>query len=596
MNDLTEYLKKAFKYKNNGDYKKSIDYFYKALAIDNQSSEIMAELACLYSKLCQYDRAISFYEQIILQDSSNYYVKLQLALLCKSIKDYKRAEEILVKLFENGYELKIVASELFHILSINRNYEKIILYFNKCSNKLSDSIIFYYVALAYSKIGKEDIADEFYKKSFSIDEHNILSGKNVARFLFEKGHIDSSESLALNLLKLSEDSELLYLLAEIAYTKFDIDSAIKYYSYAIKVNSQNALYYFKLAIAFSLKGFFKEAEESYCKAISLEPENTLYNYALAYMYYMNKKMDLSERLVDYILTIDPENSQALSLKVLLLIDKKEIATAGKIIEELDLQQYKDDFVYYVQSIYYSNINLLDKSVDRILKAIKLNSQSIEYKYQLANLKYNIEDYETSIELCDEIIGLNPKYIQSYILLSKINLIKKEYEKVRSYIRIVLELDKNVAEAYYILAEVNFLLQEYNEALENYKIAVSINPGVEEYYARVALCYYLSGDYECAYFYYKEAAEFDITNADYRYYMAKCSIEYNDVENALSNFSLMKRLAPANIKYITEYADYVASIGRKNRAVAILNSLVKEVNSIEEKEKVKKYIKNLKKGS
>ena len=48
MNDLKEYLKSAFEYKNNAEYKKSIDYFYKALAIDNESSEIMAELAFLY--------------------------------------------------------------------------------------------------------------------------------------------------------------------------------------------------------------------------------------------------------------------------------------------------------------------------------------------------------------------------------------------------------------------------------------------------------------------------------------------------------------------------------------------------------------------
>ena len=60
-NELTSYLKKAFEYKNIKDYKKAIDYFYKALAIDNESMEIMHELAFLYSKICKYDRAANFY-------------------------------------------------------------------------------------------------------------------------------------------------------------------------------------------------------------------------------------------------------------------------------------------------------------------------------------------------------------------------------------------------------------------------------------------------------------------------------------------------------------------------------------------------------
>jgi tetratricopeptide (TPR) repeat protein len=70
-NNLTEFLKTAFEYKNNGDYKNSIDYFYKALAIDNESSEIMSELALLYTKLNQYDRALSFYEQILSRNPNN---------------------------------------------------------------------------------------------------------------------------------------------------------------------------------------------------------------------------------------------------------------------------------------------------------------------------------------------------------------------------------------------------------------------------------------------------------------------------------------------------------------------------------------------
>ena len=133
------------------------------------------------------------------------------------------------------------------------------------------------------------IFKDYFKKSFSIDKDNIEAGIKVVDFLIDKGQIQEAEQIVLNLLKSSEDDKLLYLLAEINYIKSNYDNALKYYSYAIKANPQNALYYFKIAIIFSVKGFFKEAEEAYCKATTIEPNNILYNYALAYLYYMNGK-------------------------------------------------------------------------------------------------------------------------------------------------------------------------------------------------------------------------------------------------------------------------------------------------------------------
>ena len=356
------------------------------------------------------------------------------------------------------------------------------------------------------------------------------------------------------------------------------------------------MYYFKAGIAFSLKGFLKEAEECYSSAMAIEPEKLEYSLALAYLYYLIRKFDLLEKIIDKILIIDSENIMALSLKLILLIKENESVEAEKVIEKIIDKENKTDFVYYALAKYYEKLNIWEKAVISIKRAIEINPSSIEYLYKLAEYNFNLLKYEDCIKICNNIILVNPKYVQVYILLAKINMHKGSFDEVKQNINKIFLLDKNISEAYYILAEVNFIQKNYDKALENYKIAVSMNPGQEKYYAKIAKCYYLLENYKTAYSYYKEASDIDITNPDYKYYMAKCSINNNDEENALSNFSIMKRLAPANIKYITEYADYVASKGKINRAVSILNSLVKELNNTEEKEKIKKYIKNLKKGS
>ena len=67
--EITDYIRSAFEYKELKNYKKAVDYFYKALTMDSNSSEIMCELAFLYEKLNNVDSLIYFIyiiEEVIL--------------------------------------------------------------------------------------------------------------------------------------------------------------------------------------------------------------------------------------------------------------------------------------------------------------------------------------------------------------------------------------------------------------------------------------------------------------------------------------------------------------------------------------------------
>ncbi len=592
VSELTEHLKTAFEYKNNGDYKQSIDYFYKALAIDNESTEIMSELASLYSKLCRYERSISFYEQILQKDNENNDAKYKLAYLLKITKDYKRAEEILTELYNAGFNIEETAVELFFIMVYNHKYGRIITSFNKYSKRLKNSSALYFVALAHSELGNKNTADEFFRKSFNNDEKNILPGIEIANRLLEKGKKEEAKQFANRLLKYTEDDRIYYLLAEIEYSDGNLENAIKYYSYAIKINPKKAKYYFRLALTFSLKGFFKEAEESYCKAINLDSGNETYNYALAYMYYITAKYELAEKITDYLLYRNPDNMQAVSLKILILTENNKNQFAGKLIEKLEQEINKDDFAYYSQAIYYSKLNLWEKASEAIREALKLNKDSLEYNYQSAKFNYELGKADEAKHICEKILKENPKYIQAYILLSKICYAQKDYIKAQSLINKVMELDKNIAEAYSLNAAIYIEQKNYEKAIEQYKIAASISPDNEEYYAKIAECYYKSEQYKDAYAYYKEAADFNITMAKYRYYMAKCSELTNDNENALSNYSFAKRLAPSNTEYLKDYAQFLYKIGKKRDAVNLLKSIKKQM-STEAAEDIKSLIKKYK---
>ena len=299
-------------------------------------------------------------------------------------------------------------------------------------------------------------------------------------------------------------------------------------------------------------------------------------------------------MADYILSLDKENISAVALKVLLLINNKELALAKIYVEKISNSVSKDDFAFYVQSLYYSKLNIWDKAIEAISKAIDKNPNSIDYKYELAKNYFHSGKANEALNVCNEIIDKNNKYIQAYILKAKIALDNGEITLADELASVAMKLDINMPEIHLIKGIVSYFSQNYEKALENFKTAVSIKPDFEVSYAWVAKTYFMLEDYQDAYSYYKEAADLNMSNAEYRYYMAKCSIFLNDKENALSNFSVMKRLSPMNIDYAEEYAEYLSMTGNKKAALDVLKSTLKLVSNQDEKEKIKKIIENFKK--
>ncbi len=591
MENITDYIKEAFAYKNSGEYKKAIDYFYKALAIDNESSEILLELANLYTLLFQYDRAIGLYEQILEKDSLNDEAKYSYALLLNKIKQTDKAEKLFLELCNEKYELLSSAKFLFEIYSNKAEWKKIIDLFNQNQNSLKNSEMFYLVGNAYKNEGNTVQANVFFKKSFELDNKNINAGIEVINIYLEDGKTEEAENLAKELLKTSENDKLFCALGDIAYSKSDLNTAINNYSFAIKLNDKNASYYFKLGLVYSVKGFYQEAEESYCYAIDLDSENEIYNYGLAFLYYSAKKYDLALRVLDLILNKDKENAQAITLKSIILMIQNAIAEAGELIAKLD-SNIKDDFALFAQALYYSKIFMYDKAISTIEKAIKINPYSLDYKIELASYNYKLSQFETAYDICEEIIKGNDKYLAAYILQIKILYKQKKFDKIQEKVIKIKSLDRNNPDMYYILGEISYNNEDFDKALENFKIAVSIQPQNDKYYIMVGNCYYKLGLYEDAYYYFKEASEINLANANNYYMMAKCAESTGNNETALSHFSVMKRLAPQNIEYIKDYALFLNSYKGKKAAAVVIKSAMKTIDKTE-KEELKDFLKKIK---
>ena len=591
MEELNQYIKEAFEHKNRGSLKEAINYFYKALTVDNDSVEIMKELSLLYSQLNQNERAISFCEQILTKRPEDYEIRFFMCKLYEKLSDYEKAQENLMILIDNNENVVEATEELFLVLKKLNNPKKIIEIYKSNEAVLNSSIIYYFVAWANSELNNNTEAEYYYKRSFEIDPYNTESGSKVANLLFNKGEYAETEKILIKLLEYSENDKIYYLLGELSYLKNVFDDAIKYYILAIKLNENNSEYYYKLGSAYMEKGFFIQAEENYSKAIILDPDNILYNYTLAYLYIVDKKYSLARKTVDFILTLDSFNIQALSLKLNILLQCDDFSEVGTLAEKIIKSEEKTEQAYYVLALYYSKMQVWNNAIENIKNAIKYNETSCEYKQELSSYYFEINDIEDAKVLCEEILKINNKYIDAYILLSKIYFRLNDYEKVHENINKAMSLDMNIPEIYYIKGQLFEKTGNKEKAIENYKTALSMSPKNIVYYKSTAHCYYDMNDYKSAYDYYKEASTIEMIDGECHYFMAKCADNNGEKELAISNYSMARRLSPLNVQYLEDYAKALSLQNKKKQAISIVKNSMK-LFSDEDKQKLKKLINKL----
>ena len=68
---IKDLLQEAFALKASGHYKHAIEIFYKALELDNSSSELLLEIADLYDRIGNKEKALSYIEQILDKDPTH---------------------------------------------------------------------------------------------------------------------------------------------------------------------------------------------------------------------------------------------------------------------------------------------------------------------------------------------------------------------------------------------------------------------------------------------------------------------------------------------------------------------------------------------
>ncbi len=320
-------LQEGFTLKNRGHYKRAIEVFYKALEEDNSSTELLLEIADLYYKMQNEEKALGYIEQIL--DKNPEHIE---------------ALKLLEKIFIDKNALPEAEQTAKNIYCISRNLSDLVRIL-KLLNKQGkfDEIFEYNIENPDAEIYLEQARAFYNKKEFEKSEELLYKAlekepdnQDILLTLGQVYYVRNKKDKCIELLnKLSEDNEnpeLLNFCGAVESYQGNFKAAKDFVMRAIKLAPKNDEYYFNLANIYFKQGDTTFAKQYYNHAITLCPDNRNYHFALANLYYSEKHYKRAlEELQDNFF-------EANLLKAIILYDTGYLALARKELNVLAQEQ------------------------------------------------------------------------------------------------------------------------------------------------------------------------------------------------------------------------------------------------------------------
>ena len=572
-----QFLKQAFQLQSEKHYKSAIEALYKALCIEPENIEILSQISHLYFLLNNFERSLEYAEKILELSPEHAPTLLIMIKIFKISNEFQKAKELAEKLFNSN---PTEENFLLYIELLNQcgEYEKMLSVVERTASKNMSEKVLSLKAYANLKLNKVGTAIDILTAILRLYPNNYDAKLYLGIVFYNQGRLEDAEKMFNKILDNQQCDKSYNYLGLISIDRYQIAKAIDYFQFAVKISPTNSIYQFNLGTAYSLNGWFLEAENAFKKALSIEPENVIYSYSLSYLYYQQNDYKKALEKLEDTLKINPAYADAVILKSLICARSGDIVNSKNNLLSLLNKEKNNDFLYYALAMVYKYIPIYKDAINYLQQALFIKPESLEYLSELADCYAETGDYKVAQDIIAKVLYLNKHFIYAHLLKAKIELKQGEYQTALKIVENVLKLDNSSAEAYKYLSMIYAAQGLKNKSIEAAKTAVTLQPANKDYYVYLASLYFDAQEYENAFLYYKEASILDDANIEWLYKAAISADKNNDFQNAALYYSYALRIDPFNNLIIYEYVDLLVRNNKVKQAIKLLKMKIASVDS------------------
>jgi tetratricopeptide (TPR) repeat protein len=195
------------------------------------------------------------------------------------------------------------------------------------------------------------------------------------------------------------------------------DKAIKYYDEAIRLDPQNALYYYSRGTAWLRAKGYDKAIRDFDEAIRLDSNNVLFFNRRGIVWYFKRGFKNAIQDFDEAIRLDPHNRYAYRRRSFIWLGKRDFEKAIKNCDEAILLRPNDAFFYYQRGEAWLGKEDFDKAIEDYDEAIRLSPKGYAgFAFAGRGTAWSRKKhYDKSIKDFDEAIRLGSSFFDGFSL-------------------------------------------------------------------------------------------------------------------------------------------------------------------------------------
>lgn len=369
----------------------------------------------------------------------------------------------------------------------------------------------YFRGVAYSEIGKADLAEADWREAIRLRPNMTLAQKAIAQVATRKGDYGQMISSGDQIVSAQPQSPDGYLLRG---------------SGKLGRNDVNG------------------AEADFQKAISLAPGSPAGYSRLGFLRLSQKSYPDAEKLFNQALDRDPNSSEALQGLVGMYLQQKNTDKAITRISEQLAKAPQNAGYYFLQGALYFSEKKMDESRVALEKSLSLDKNNESAMLLLGQVQIAQGGAASAIAGYEKAIQQNPSDPRAYVLLAALYTSQNQWPKAEDLYRRALQVEPG-----YSLAATK-LAAGMLEHGENVDVAVSYAqlgrqgmPDSADAADTLGWAYYNKGTYGLAADLLQEAIKKSPNDANYRFHLGMTLLKSGNKTQAKANLEAVLRLDP-----------------------------------------------------
>ena len=467
----------------------AIKYAVMANAVDPDDYIFHFVIGTAYMKLKEFEKSIEPFKRALEKDPNNVGTLNSLGTAYMATANSEEA----IKCYKKALEIKPNSPMAYYNLGsafqIQQNHTEACIYLEKAC-ELDDEDESFKMALAMSKmkIGHYEDASKIYKALLLqhpekenykynlvtcleamgdlqtaikmlegmvyVNQKFILPAQKLASLYIKTNQLNKAKEIYDNiLLKGKVSAEIFHQYAILSSSLCDTDTAERMLKKVIKMNPDIAKAHKDLGIIYLNKRLFDYAEDEFKTAMKLQPNDFEIIFEYANFLYSISKNTEAERYYQEALDIDPENVLALTFMALNKLILNQLDSAKEyILKALKVNPHHEYIQFCAGRIFYARKEYEDAK-HYLIHTVEQNPD-IETQNTLALTYYELEEYNSAINIFENLLAKKPDNISVLMSLAKCYEGLKDNDKALEYLDKVVTIFPEDEEAHEMIRKLS----------------------------------------------------------------------------------------------------------------------------------------------